>query len=87
MARLPCRKAGEAIRAAAVSSTASFRAPRRATKERTVTRKVGNVYEAQHRGKQARKEIKKANVAREAVKSAAARAKYRNAAKGQGKVQ
>jgi hypothetical protein len=52
-----------------------------------VTKKIGNVNEAQHRGKQARKEIKKANIAREAVKKAAATAKYRNAVKGQAKMQ
>ncbi|MDB5793775.1 MAG: hypothetical protein JWR25_154 [Noviherbaspirillum sp.] len=52
-----------------------------------VTKKIGNVNEAQHRGKQARKEIKKANIAREAVRKAAARAKYRNAVKGQAKMQ
>ncbi|HEX8886072.1 MAG TPA: hypothetical protein VF797_16415 [Noviherbaspirillum sp.] len=48
-----------------------------------MTNRVGNKNVAQLRGKQERKEMKEANRAREAVKRAEARAKYRNAVKGQ----
>lgn len=48
-----------------------------------MTNRVGNKHVAQLRGKQERKEIKAANRAREALKQEAARAKYRNAVKGQ----
>jgi hypothetical protein len=48
-----------------------------------MTAKIGNKHEAQHRGKQERQEIKKTNVAREAVRQAEARSKYRNQVKGQ----
>ncbi|MBQ5939736.1 MULTISPECIES: hypothetical protein [unclassified Massilia] len=48
-----------------------------------MTHKIGNKNEAQHRGKKERLEIKRANVAREAVRQAEARAKYRNQPKGQ----
>ena len=47
-----------------------------------MTKKIGNKHIAQHRGKQERQEIRRANIAREAVKQAAARAKYRNQVKG-----
>ncbi|SFB84996.1 hypothetical protein [Massilia yuzhufengensis] len=47
-----------------------------------MTNKVGNKHEAQHRGKQERLEIRRTNIAREAVKLAEARAKYRNQVKG-----
>jgi hypothetical protein len=57
------------------------------SEELKVTKQIGNVHEAQHRGKQERKAIKKANVAREAIKKAAAKVKYRNAQKGQSKMQ
>lgn len=48
-----------------------------------MTSKIGNKHVAQHRGKQERLEIKRTNVAREAVRQAEARAKYRNEQKGQ----
>jgi hypothetical protein len=48
-----------------------------------MTNRVGNKNVAQLRGKQERKEIKAANRAREALKQEVARAKYRNAVKGQ----
>jgi hypothetical protein len=48
-----------------------------------MTRKIGNKHVAQHRGKKERAEIRKTNIAREAIKQAIARAKYRNQAKGQ----
>ena len=48
-----------------------------------MTSKIGSKHIAQHRGKKERLEIKRANVAREAVRQAEARAKYRNVAKGQ----
>ena len=51
--------------------------------ENSMTKKIGNKHEAQHRGKQERAEIHKTNIAREAVKQADARAKYRNEVKGQ----
>jgi len=47
-----------------------------------MTRKIGNKHVAQHRGKQERLEIRRTNIAREAVKMAEARAKYRNQVKG-----
>jgi len=47
-----------------------------------MTKKIGNKHEAQHRGKQERLEIRRTNIAREAVKLAEARAKYRNQVKG-----
>ncbi len=47
-----------------------------------MTNRIGNKDEAQHRSKQEKKEIKKANIAREAVKKADAKARYRNAVKG-----
>lgn len=48
-----------------------------------MTNRVGNKNQAQLRGKQERKETKQANRDREAERRAAARAKYRNAVKGQ----
>jgi hypothetical protein len=50
--------------------------------ESFMTKKIGNKHEAQHRGKQERLEIRRTNIAREAVKIAEARAKYRNEVKG-----
>jgi hypothetical protein len=47
-----------------------------------MTAKIGNKHIAQHRGKKERQEIKKTNIAREAVKMAEARARYRNEQKG-----
>jgi hypothetical protein len=48
-----------------------------------MTAKIGNKHIAQHRGKKEREEIHKMNVARESIKIATARAKYRNQQKGQ----
>lgn len=48
-----------------------------------MTSKIGSKHIAQHRGIKERKEIKRANIAREAIRQADARAKYRNLAKGQ----
>jgi hypothetical protein len=48
-----------------------------------MTAKIGNKHIAQHRGKKERAEIRKTNIAREAVKQAIAAAKYRNQQKGQ----
>jgi len=47
-----------------------------------MTSKIGSKHEAQHRGKKERLEIRRTNIAREAVKIAEARAKYRNQIKG-----
>ncbi|CAN5304923.1 hypothetical protein BH11PSE11_BH11PSE11_11480 [soil metagenome] len=47
-----------------------------------MTNRIGNKDEAQHRSKQEKKETKISNIAREAVKKAVAKAKYRNAVKG-----
>lgn len=47
-----------------------------------MTKKIGNKHEAQHRGKAERAEIHKTNIAREAVKQAIAKDKYRNQQKG-----
>lgn len=41
-----------------------------------MTKRIGNKDEAQHRGKQEKKAIKRMNIAREAVKKALADAKY-----------
>ena len=51
--------------------------------EQAMTNRIGNKNVAQLRGKQERKEMKAANRAREAIKREEARAKYRNAVKGQ----
>jgi hypothetical protein len=48
-----------------------------------MTKRVGNKNQAQLRGKQERKDIKRANREREADRQATARTKYRNAVKGQ----
>lgn len=48
-----------------------------------MTAKIGSKHVAQHRGIKERKEIRKMNIAREAIKRAAAAAKYRNEVKGQ----
>jgi len=48
-----------------------------------MTNRVGNKNQAQLRGKKERKEVKQANREREAERQATARAKYRNAVKGQ----
>jgi len=46
-----------------------------------MTKRIGNKNIAQHRSKKERLEEKRTNKAREAVKMAAARAKYRNQVK------
>lgn len=48
-----------------------------------MTNRIGNKDVAQQRSKQDKIEIKKMNVAREAIKKAVAKARYRNAVKGQ----
>jgi hypothetical protein len=48
-----------------------------------MTKRIGNKHEAQHRGKDERLDIRRANIEREAVRQATARAKYRNQVKGQ----
>lgn len=47
-----------------------------------MTKRIGNKNEAQHRGKKERLEIKRTNIALEAVKKAAAKAKYHKEVKG-----
>lgn len=47
-----------------------------------MTARIGNKDQAQHRSKQEKLEIKRANVIREKDRQAAARAKYRNQVKG-----
>lgn len=48
-----------------------------------MTKRIGNKHEAQHRGREERLDIRRMNIAREAVKQAEARAKYRNQVKNQ----
>ena len=48
-----------------------------------MTKRIGSKHIAQHRGRAERLEIKRTNVAREAVRRAEATAKYRNVAKRQ----
>lgn len=48
-----------------------------------MTKRIGNKDEAQHRSKAEKKETKRANIAREAVKQALAKSKYRNQVKNQ----
>ena len=48
-----------------------------------MTHRIGNKDIAQQRSKQDKKDIKKSNIAREAIKKMEAKAKYRNAVKGQ----
>jgi hypothetical protein len=48
-----------------------------------MTNRIGNKDEAQHRGKEEKKDIKRANIAREAIKKAVAKTKYRNQVKKQ----
>ena len=47
-----------------------------------MTSRIGSKHIAQHRGKAERIEIKRTNIAREAVRQAEARAKYHNVPKG-----
>ncbi len=46
-----------------------------------MTKRIGNKDEAQHRSKQEKKETKRTNIEREAIKQAIARTKYRNQVK------
>ena len=48
-----------------------------------MTKRIGNKDEAQQRGKEEKKDIKRTNIAREAVKKALAKAKYRNQVRNQ----
>ena len=48
-----------------------------------MTKRIGNKHEAQHRGIEERLDIRRTNIAREAIKQATARAKYRNQIKNQ----
>jgi hypothetical protein len=48
-----------------------------------MTKRIGNKDEAQHRSKKEEEETRRANIAREAIKQATARAKYRNQVKNQ----
>lgn len=48
-----------------------------------MTAKIGSKHVAQHRDKKEREEIHKMNIAREAIKIAETRARYRNQQKGQ----
>ena len=48
-----------------------------------MTKRIGNKDEAQLRGKQEKKDTKRTNIAREAVKQAIAKTKYRNQVKNQ----
>jgi hypothetical protein len=48
-----------------------------------MTKRIGNKHEAQHRGIEERLDIRRTNIAREAVKKATAQAKYRNQVKNQ----
>lgn len=48
-----------------------------------MTKRIGNKDEAQHRGKEEKKQVKRANIAREAIKKEVAKAKYRNQVRNQ----
>jgi len=48
-----------------------------------MTKRIGNKHEAQHRGIEERLDVRRTNIAREAVKKATAQAKYRNQVKNQ----
>ena len=48
-----------------------------------MTNRIGNKDIAQHRGKAEKKDIKRTNIAREAVKKAIAASKYRNQVRNQ----
>lgn len=48
-----------------------------------MTKRIGNKDEAQQRGKAEKKDIKRTNIAREAVKKALAKAKYHNEVRNQ----
>lgn len=48
-----------------------------------MTNRIGNKDEAQLRGKEEKKDIKRANRAREAIKKAIAKARYRNQVRNQ----
>lgn len=48
-----------------------------------MTNRIGNKDEAQQRGKEEKKDIKRTNIAREAVKKAIAKARYHNQVRNQ----
>lgn len=48
-----------------------------------MTNRIGNKDIAQHRGKAEKKDIKRTNIAREAIKKAIAASKYRNQIRNQ----
>jgi hypothetical protein len=48
-----------------------------------MTKRIGNKDEAQLRGKAEKKDIKRTNIAREAIKKALAKAKFRNQIRNQ----
>ncbi len=48
-----------------------------------MTKRIGNKDEAQQRGKEEKKDIKRTNIAREAIKQAIAKAKFQNQVKNQ----
>ncbi|HEX8613782.1 MAG TPA: hypothetical protein VF800_21100 [Telluria sp.] len=48
-----------------------------------MTNRIGNKDIAQHRGKAEKKDIKRTNIAREAIKRAIAASKYRNQVRNQ----
>jgi hypothetical protein len=48
-----------------------------------MTKRIGNKDEAQHRGKAEKKDIKRTNKAREVIKQAIAKARYRHQVKHQ----
>ena len=48
-----------------------------------MTKRIGNKDEAQQRGKEEKKDIKRSNIAREAIKKMIAKAKYHNQVKNQ----
>ncbi|WP_167224113.1 hypothetical protein [Massilia rubra] len=48
-----------------------------------MTNRIGNKDIAQHRGKAEKKDIKRTNIAREAIKKAIAASKYRNQVRNQ----
>jgi hypothetical protein len=48
-----------------------------------MTAKIGSKHVAQHRGKKERQEIRRANIAREAIRQAQSRARYRNQVRNQ----
>lgn len=48
-----------------------------------MTKRIGNKDEAQQRSKEEKKQVKRANIAREAIKKEVAKAKYHNQVRNQ----